>query len=133
VAAELGVAGGEAGAPARQRPAERRGTAAEQREDVEKRQREDVEKRQREDLERRQHEDVEKRQREDVEKRQREDVETRRGEDAPEARHRLAPAGPLAETRSPDSEPARFGVGTIAPPRAPLPASIPAAPQGHLI
>ena len=89
VASELGVAEGEAGAPAPQRPAERRGTAAEQREDVEKRQREDVERRQRDAVE-----------------------TTQREETEPQT--------------------SLFGVGTIAPPRAPLPASLAPAPQGDL-
>ena len=50
VAAELGVSEGEAGAPAPQRPADRRGTAAEQREDMPGSQREDMPMTQREDI-----------------------------------------------------------------------------------
>ncbi len=92
VASDLGVSDAEAGAPVPQRPAERRGTAAEQREDISKPQREDMPKPQREDMPRPQREDT--------------------------------PDGP--------AQASLFGVSTIAPPAAPLPASLVPALQGDL-
>ncbi len=93
VAADLGVADSDAGAPAPQRPVERRGTAAEQREDFPRPQLQDMPTSQRE------------------------------GVAMPPAD--LVPAGSGAQT-------SLFGVGTIAPPASPLPASLGPAAQGDL-
>ena len=88
VANDLGVADGDAGMPAPQRPADRRGTAAEQREGFQA-------------------------QREGSGA-QREDAITK-------------PA-----TSAPAAQPSLFGVGTITPSTAPLPASLAAPAQGDL-
>ena len=85
VANELGVADTDAGAPAPQRPADRRGTAAEQREDF----------------------------------------PAQREPGTP-------PTAPRAAAAAGDPPPSSFGVGTIAPPVAPLPASLAAPAQGDL-
>ena len=108
VAAELGVSDGEAGAPAPQRPADRRGTAAEQREDVAESQREDVRESQREDV-----------------------AESRR-EDAGAPVRAPAPSVADDERAGAGAQTSLFGVGTIAPPASPLPASLAPAAQGDL-
>ena len=113
VAQELGVGEGEVGAPAPQRPADRRGTAAEQREDMPKSQREALPVSQREALP--------MSQREALPVSQREALPVSQGVEAG------APAGGVTI-----EQPSLFGVGTIAPPREPLPASLVPASQGDL-
>jgi DNA polymerase-1 len=104
VAADLGVADRDAGAPAPQRAPERRGTAAEQREDMPLSPREDMPTPQRNDLPVSQRED-------------------RAGAELGSAR--AASAGGA-------DPPSLFGVGTIAPPALPLPASLAEPAQGDL-
>ena len=112
VANDLGVGDGAEGAPAPQRPAERRGSAAEQREARSDAQREALPTQQREALA---------------------DTQREAAHDAPADVPTTAAHKRSSDRTDPDSvPPAWFGVGTIAPPAARLPASLAPSAQGDL-